>query len=79
MVERLPRMCKEGPGLSHSLTKEICLKFSVQIAWKIIYVCILATFFLLVFVAPNPDSAQNFSAYEYNIVVWRLLNLEIDL
>lgn len=59
MVECLPRICKEGPELSHSLTKEMFK--DVQIAWKIMHVCIL-TFSLIVFVAPSPDCAQNFSA-----------------
>lgn len=36
MVECLPRICKEGPELSHSLTKEMFK--DVQIAWKITHV-----------------------------------------
>lgn len=51
MVECMPRICKEGPELFHSLTKEMFK--DVQIAWKITHVCVLIPFPLIVFVAPR--------------------------
>lgn len=76
MVECLPRICKEGPELSHSLTKEMFK--DVQIAWKSARVCIWIPFPLVVFIAPSPDCTELFSI-EYNTVVRRLVNLVIDL
>lgn len=76
VVECLPRICKEGPELSHSLTKEMFK--DVRIAWKITRVY-FDSFSPHSICSPQPRLCTELFSIDYNTVVRRLVNLVIDL